>query len=345
MLIDSPKHYDDIDGVIPPEQNSHVFGHDDVKNFLSNMLQKNQLHHALLFEGPQGVGKATLAFQLAWNMIANGQTNFQKPDVHSSVFRQMAQGSYPNLIHISRRFDSKTEKFKNGISVEDIRDIHHHLHRTSHDGAWRIVIVDSADDMNRNAANAILKILEEPPKKTLFILISHYPGRLLPTIRSRCHAIRFHPLKDEALLSSLEHLGFDVSIPDLLHNIIDHSQGSVRKAALMLCMGSGDIIHALQEILDKEKFDAIKAQHLGQVLAAREATLQYEQFCNAVLSYIFKKANALIEINEMAKANLYAHHWAQLEDEIKRTRSFNLDKKQFIINLLFKLHELKKVHS
>lgn len=119
------RQYDDIDTILSPSQNSVVFGHEDVRHFLTQMLKEERLHHALLFEGEYGIGKATLAFHLAWNILSSQQGAFLKPDPYSTPWRQITQGSHPGLLYISRRFDVKTQKFKTGILVDDIRDIMH----------------------------------------------------------------------------------------------------------------------------------------------------------------------------------------------------------------------------
>ncbi|MHC5307289.1 DNA polymerase III subunit delta' [Bartonella sp. LJL80] len=339
--LNIPRQYDDIDGVLLPSQNTLLFGHSRIVDFLSQIRREGHLHHALLFEGPQGIGKATLAFQLAWNVISNMSTGFVQPDQSSNIWRQIAQGSHPAVAHISRRFDVKTEKFKTGISVEDIRDVHHLLNQTSHDGGWRVVIVDPADDMNRNAANAILKTLEEPPAKTLFILISHFAGRLLPTIRSRCHAVNFRTLGSSDMKKALEHvLPNHLPAQSELDTVIKKSNGSVRKAALLLCYGGLEISRTQDEILSQKVFDPGRAQSLGHALSGREATVQFQQFCDDLLDRIAQMATADAEAGNISASNRHASLWRETSDEIAQTEAFNLDKKQFVINLLFKLHKV-----
>jgi len=130
----------------------------------------------------------------------------------SSLFRQIATGAHPSVLHLTRPLNDKTKSFKTVVTVDEIRKVNRFLSMTSHDGSYRIVIVDPADDMNINAANALLKNLEEPPARTLFILIVHAPGSLLPTIRSRCQMVRLAPLAEDELMAVLQ--GIEPPPPD-----------------------------------------------------------------------------------------------------------------------------------
>src|SRR5262245_8647083 len=167
-----PATHDAIDGVPPPSANAALFGHEAIRSFLAQAYRSGHMHHALLLEGPQGVGKATLAFHLAGHMLSHPRAEaapltLSVPDIGASPYRQIASGTHLSLLHITRSVDAKTGKFKTGITVDEIRRVSHFLNRTAHDGSWRVVIIDPADDMNRNAANALLKTLEEPPQRTL----------------------------------------------------------------------------------------------------------------------------------------------------------------------------------
>lgn len=339
--LETPKQYDDIDGVIRPSQNTHIFGHNDVIEALGRMRKEGRLHHALLFEGPLGIGKATLAYHLAWNILSKSSKDFTAPEESSPVWRQIAQGSHPSVTHISRRYDNKTERFNTGITVDDIREINRFLAQTSYNGGWRVVIIDTADDMNRAAANGVLKTLEEPPEKTLFILISNSSGRLLPTIRSRCHLIKFRPLDYDNMEKAL-HLVLVNRLPPAaeLDAIIAESEGSVRKAALLICYGGMEIIRVQREILNHPIFDVVKAQTIAQALSGRDAVIQFHQFCDNLLSIISSKAMKAGLSGNSLLSNRYAGAWNNIADEIAKTEAFNLDKKQFVINVLYKLHKM-----
>ncbi|QEE09312.1 DNA polymerase III subunit delta' [Bartonella kosoyi] len=334
--------YDGIETILSPSQNNVIFGHEDVRDFLTQMLKEERLHHALLFEGEYGIGKATLAFHLAWNILSSQKGNFLEPDPHSIPWRQITQGSHPGLLYISRRFDIKTQKFKTGILIDDIRDIMHFLSRTSQDNGWRIVIIDSADDMNRNAANALLKILEEPPTKTLFIIITHSLGKLLPTIHSRCQKISFRPLNHDEMQKVITHIFTNQDLPDekTIEMIIKKSKGSPRKAALLIRHGGLEIIKTIDALLEQPVCNTTIVHTLAQTFSSVSSPFQFQQFCDEILDKVQQKAITLVEKGNLFLSKKYAQKWQEIHREIEEIQLFNLDKKQFVINLLFRVHKI-----
>src|SRR5690606_15561069 len=189
-------------------ENPLLVGHDEAMHHLAAAYRAGKMHHGLLLSGPPGIGKAAFAFHLAHHLVANpvaadAPEHFSSRDPDSPLFRQIAQGAHPSVLHLTRPMNDRTKTFKSVVTVDEIRRIGRFLSMTSHDGGWRVVIVDPADDMNTNAANALLKNLEEPPARTLFVLIAHSPGGLLPTIRSRCQLVRLKPLDEASLLAVL----------------------------------------------------------------------------------------------------------------------------------------------
>jgi len=194
----------------PPRETLTLVGHTANERLVSDALSGDRVPQAWLLTGPPGVGKATFAYRMARFLLTGGGadsgpslfgdsapvTSLTVEADHPAV-RQIAVGSHPDLLVIEREMDEKRDKMKSAISVDQVREISQFLHLTASQGGWRIVLIDSADEMNTNAANALLKILEEPPKRALLILVSHTPGRLLPTIRSRCRLLRFGPLSAE----------------------------------------------------------------------------------------------------------------------------------------------------
>src|SRR5205814_6509761 len=160
------------------------------------LVEAGRLPHAILLSGPRGIGKATFAFRLARFLLAGpedlpaemfGETEKGglAIDSESGVFRRVASGGHADLLTVERAYDPRRRRMRGEIVVGDTREISAFLRLTPAEGGWRVVIVDGADEMNRNAANALLKILEEPPQRALLLLVAHSPGRLLPTIRSR----------------------------------------------------------------------------------------------------------------------------------------------------------------
>lgn len=175
-----------------PRANPHLFGHEAAERALYAAAEGGRLHHAWLIVGPPGVGKATLAFRFARFLLAGGGGSGLAVPAESAVFRQVAAGSHPDLLTIARPADEEG-KLKE-VPVEEVRGAVGFLRRTAAGEGWRVVVVDGADGLNRFAANALLKILEEPPPQALLILTATAAGRLLPTLRSRCRTLPLRPL-------------------------------------------------------------------------------------------------------------------------------------------------------
>jgi DNA polymerase-3 subunit delta' len=184
---------DQITGIVLPRENLHLFGHEAAERVLLEAYRSGRMHHAWLITGPEGIGKATLAFRIARFILANPDPSensiavaddltVEAPD---ALIGKIAHGIHPNILHLQRPWDEKGKRYRTEISVDTVRRIVPFLGTTAGEGGWRIVLVDPADEMNRSAANALLKALEEPPPRTLFVLVSQTPGRLLTTIRSR----------------------------------------------------------------------------------------------------------------------------------------------------------------
>lgn len=212
---------------VSPCQNAYLIGHDDEAKLFLSAYNSGALHHGWLITGDEGIGKATLAYKIARFLLSaeSGKT-YASLDVSpdSVVFAQVTQKSHPDFKVLERDFTETDKKkllkaIKQGedcgeemrqglkrssvIKVEDVRDVVTFLSKKSFNDSWRVVIVDSADDLNVSSANALLKILEEPPLKSILLLVSHNPGKLLPTIRSRCAKLALKPLSEAETASLL----------------------------------------------------------------------------------------------------------------------------------------------
>src|SRR5215813_4967550 len=192
-----------------PRANPDFVGHPLAEQALLRAWRSSRLHHAWLLTGPRGIGKATLAFRFTRYVLAGGERGLfaEGPDTlevppTAPVFRQVASGGHPDLLTIERGYDEKRDRYRTEIVVDDVRELGGFLHLKAAAGGWRVVVIDSVDELNRNAANALLKVLEEPPARALILLVSHAPGRLLPTIRSRCRRLTLGPL-DERVMEEL----------------------------------------------------------------------------------------------------------------------------------------------
>src|SRR5688500_9757590 len=194
---ETPPEADRLGGWPHPRSVRSLYGHGGAEAIAADAAASNRLHHGWLIAGEQGIGKATFAYRFARFLLAQGEklpasvATLDSEDERTA--RQVANLSHPGLFVVRRAWDAPGKKFRQSIAIDEVRALRHFLQRTAVT-PWRVVVVDSADDLNPNSANAILKSLEEPPKRTVFLILSNAPGRLLPTIRSRCRVLRLEPL-------------------------------------------------------------------------------------------------------------------------------------------------------
>lgn len=251
-----------------PREMSYLHDHKAVEESIIRMIGSHTLPHGLIFAGMKGIGKATFAHRLAKYLVSlpvqdhdpNQNALFgddlpaaqaaPPPNLDTVLddknVRLYLAGAHPDCLTIEPAFDSTGTTKKSSVDVDEVRKITPFLRKTSSNGGWRIVIVDDADTMNRNAQNAILKILEEPPAKTLIILIAHRAGNLIPTIRSRTRTITFQPLNNDTIKTLLQ----NAEIPppaDQLETLASIAGGSIGKA---LEMHEEEGMETLTTILD-----------------------------------------------------------------------------------------------
>jgi DNA polymerase-3 subunit delta' len=340
--------YDSIPGVAEPSENSRLVGHEDEARLLAGAYRAGRLHHAILLAGPLGIGKATLAFRLARHLLKHPRASeapetLEDADPASSLFRQVASGAHPSILHLTRPFDDKRKVFRTVVTVEEIRRVNRFLSMTAHDGGYRIVIVDSADDMNASAANALLKSLEEPPARTIFLLISHSPGRLLPTIRSRCQAMRLKPLDAQSLRAVLQTLETDLpSDPAALEALAARAEGSARTAILLTQFGGLEIGGAIERVLDAARFDIAEASKLAEAVSGRDQAIQFGIFNRMALDAVAGAAGSAAEAGRIERAGRLSDLWSEANQRIIETDIYNLDRKQHAVGLLGQMHGLMR---
>lgn len=334
--------HDTLPEIPEPAENPLLFGHEEAAATLAAAYRAGKLHHGLLLAGPQGVGKATFAFHLAHHLLkhpdaASAPTAFTPPDPLGSLFRLIAQGAHPGILHLTRPARDDKKGFKTVVTVDEIRRVNRFLSMTAHDGGYRVVIVDPADDMNVNAANALLKNLEEPPAKGLFLLITHQPGRLLPTIRSRCQVVRFVPLPGDILTSILH--GIDAPVPDDDGTgLTERAGGSARNAILLTQYGGLEIAGVIDRVSGQKNLDIAEAHKLADAVSGRDQAIQFGIFNRYVLDQIAAFASRAAEAGNLAEAGRMSEIWQEASSTIVDTETYNLDRKQHVLGLLHRLH-------
>ncbi len=222
---------------IPPRENPHLFGHEAAEQKFVGDFESGKLHHAYLITGPKGIGKATFAYRMARYVLAHGALKAQaveqgpslfgdvlpaipvaRPeldmDAASPLFRRIATGSHTDLLALAPAYDSKKGAEKATISIDESRKVPTFLSMTPAEGDWRVVIIDAVDQLTNQAANALLKILEEPPANALLMLVCHEPGSILPTIKSRCRQFALQPPTRAAFEQTLQTVAPSIDITD-----------------------------------------------------------------------------------------------------------------------------------
>lgn len=343
-------------GSFPHPRNTHkLYGHRDAERALAETLAAGRMHHAWLIAGTKGIGKATLAYRFARAALA--APDERDSSGHSlavsdatSAARQVRALSHPGLLLIRRPYDIKAKRFATTIPVDEVRRLRNFLgHRAAGDG-WRVVIVDEANELNTNAANALLKSLEEPPVRTVFLLISSAPGELVPTIRSRCRMLTLSPLGDsdlraaatEALQAAGETLPTDAEWP-VLERL---SGGSVGRLLGLFGAGGLELQVQINRLLGlMPKIDWRQVHGLADELQPIAAEARFELFFELLLETLARLIRAAASgqgsPDEVALAQRligdarlasFAALWERVARDKATAMALNLDRKSLIID-------------
>ena len=239
----------------PPWRTERLVGHEAAEKTMLAAQQSGRLHHAWLLTGPRGIGKATLAWRFARFLLAgqDGDLFGGAPEglevASDAPGRSLVDArSHPDLYHLRRSLNTDTGRIRAEISVDDVRGLGDFMHMTPAMGKWRVAIVDSADEMNRNSANAVLKVLEEPPPNAVLLIVAHAPGRLLPTIRSRCRRLALHPLPDETVIRLLGDYAPETATEERAA-LARLAEGSIGRALELARAGSLALYREMVEVL------------------------------------------------------------------------------------------------
>ena len=357
---------DRLEGFPHPRHTRSVIGHDGAVGMLAESVAGGRLHHGWLLVGPEGIGKATLAYALTRTLLATvtereagGHSGAGHPlavPETSVAFRQVAALSHPDLLLLRRTWDPKAKRHTASIPVDEVRRLRMFLGHKAEAHAWRVVLVDTADDLNAAAANAILKSLEEPPPRTVFILLSSEPGRLLPTIRSRCRLLALAPLGPESLKTAVGQAiaASETGKPPTLSDwprLTELAQGSVRRALGVNSTGGLKIYERVQTLVAAlPKVDWTAAHALSDELAGAAAEQKFEQFFDFLLDLLSRlvRARATGDGSPADRAlaaqliggdrlPLFAATWSEIGAAKAEALALNLDRKGLILDTIARL--------
>lgn len=345
-----------------PRDTVRLFGQDRAEAALRATFDVGRMHHAWLLAGPRGIGKATLAYRLARYVLAGEADRAKSPpgslavDAQCTAARLIAAESHPGLLVIRRQSDGK--KVSTQIRVEDVRRLRSFLTMTADTNAWRVVIVDEANDMNANAANAMLKSLEEPPRQTLFLLVAPEPGRLIATIRSRCRSLELGPLAPEEMRSAIGQAataaGIEPPSADAEARLFGLARGSVRNALSLMESGGLELYERLIAIFRSlPDLDLNTLHGIADRISPMAEEEAFETFYSLLLDLIGRLVRDAVEpgsllpdeaplraIVKPEKLALWTALWETIVREKAEIMALNLDRKSFVLDTGMRMRAL-----
>jgi DNA polymerase III subunit delta' len=344
---------DRVEGAPHPRDTAVLYGQDAAEADYLGAAASGRLHHAWLIAGPRGVGKATLAWRMARHLLAGGTASTLQMEPTDPVFRQVAALSAPGLFLCRRPWNDKARRLRTAITVDEVRGLKRAFQLAAAEGGWRVAIVDAAEEMNTQAANALLKLLEEPPDRGALLLVSHQPGRLLPTIRSRCRTLACRALGAEDLDRALVAAGFSAGADSqALAALAEGSPG----AAIRLINHDGPALYrdVLAIIGSVPRLDRRALLALAESCAGRDAAARYEaalELTRLALVRLARRAAGgdlapAIDAERAAferlaaspgQARLWAGLAGSLDDRTAHARAVNLDPAQVILDTFLQI--------
>ena len=323
-------------GAFPhPREMLSLLGHGAAEAEFLGSLRAGRLHHAWLITGEEGIGKATFAYRAARFLLAYGGTipdgaaDLSVPADHP-VAHQIAAGGHPDLSIIHRTLNQTGKSFYTDIRVDDVRKGLEVFNKTAAYGGYRVCIVDSCDELNGNSANALLKTLEEPPARSLFLMIAGRPGGLLPTIRSRCRLLALQSLSETDLREGLASMpGVTEAQMPLIAKAAEAGRGSMRRALANLdskAITFMDLVRALLAGLPNT--DPVKVDAVAEQLAGRVGDESFARFCDLCENWMSDRLQAHGQGTDLVRL---ADAWTTFGDKRREVDIYNLDRRPFAV--------------
>ncbi|KQP32654.1 XRE family transcriptional regulator [Methylobacterium sp. Leaf102] len=330
----------DLPHIPRPREQAGLVGHTEAEAALVAGIASGRLHHAWLIGGPRGIGKATLAYRMARWLIANPEPGavprtFDVDPGHPAA-RHVAALSHSNLVSLRRTRPPTAKTMATKISVDATRDALGLFNKIAGDNVgYRICIVDSAEDLNANSANALLKMVEEPPPRSLFLIVSHAPGRLLPTIRSRCRALTLRPLPEAEVARVVA--GFPPPFvqpeAEALARAAALSEGSVAQAMAMLDPATANLVAEVETLLARlDHPDWRRILALAEKLSGRDSDDLFAASLDTVFRFVSAELDRRAHEGPSRLAAL-----VEVCDKIARAAreaaTYNLDRRPLVLSL------------
>ncbi len=337
---------DAFPGAPHPRETTTLVGHENAEALLLDAYRSGRMPQSIILGGEEGIGKATLAWRLARFVFAypDGASSqvaaagdLQVPADDPSA-RRLASLGQPDLALLRREWNEKTKRHFTEIRVEDVRKALSKFELFAADGGWRVCIIDCVDDMNRNSMNAMLKMIEEPPPRSLFLLIAHKPAYVLATIRSRSRLLLLAPLRNDQVARAVSNLGGSWSeFGAEIAMASARSQGSVRQALRLLDSDRLALAQRLDDILAKlPHIDWMAVHALAEVVSKPAATDEFEAFYGGVFDWLSAQVRSNAQASPARLAPL-AEVWEKLRDAVRETEALNLDKRALILTMFANL--------
>jgi DNA polymerase III subunit delta' len=329
---------DDEDDVAAPRAATSFFGHREAERLLLAAYQSVKPPHAFLLLGPKGIGKATLAYRMARFVLSHPDPAAAEVraaaslavDPEHTAARRMTAKAHPGLLALERTPNEKGV-MRQQIAVDDVRRTVTFFGNTSGEGGWRIALVDAVDELNRFGANALLKVLEEPPSRALLLLVCHSPARVLPTLRSRCCVVNMRPLAQADVASALAAaVGRDAGDADI-HTASAAGDGSVGRALEFL---DEDMLslrrHALNELDRLPTIDTKALHELGEALAGMDAR-PLGAFLDTVNAWMARRLGR--GSGDLAALARLAGAWQSINQAARDALEYNLERKPLVFSV------------
>ncbi len=308
-----------------------LVGHPSAQRRLCDAVDSGKLHHAWLICGLRGIGKATLAYKLAAFVLgARGKADGLVIEHASQAARWIAAQAHPDLFVLERAYDPKAKRLKSEISVESARELLEFFSRTSGAGGWRVAIVDAADDLNRASANALLKMIEEPPPRALLLLVCNHPGRILRTIRSRCARLDLQPLTQvETRAVVTRSLNEEPPDSPAFETALRHANGRPGMALEFLASPGAKAFLAFEGLPGLNPPSIVE---LGNRFTGRNAGAKdFDLFCGLLQQWLGARARE----DALAKRNLgVAQVHGAVAALFRETDIYNLDRRDAVVRAL-----------